>query len=203
MTLTNRTALMYKQVLGLCVALEHASYMYHINSVTVLEQLELQSCMQVYSLPMVHKRLLDLFDCNNQQIVQHHHFNCSLLADHVLTRNAINAIMNYMVYTSIHVAADMPLYPGAPISCRESWTSIYKFSVSCHLTDSSTQQLLDLIRSHCPYPNSCITSFHKLKKQVGSMECQYCSLCMSSVPLNNKTCSSCIDQNSQMVNLAF
>ena len=106
-----------------------------------------------------------------------------------------------VVNSCLHFAADVPLYPGASISCKESWTSIYKFSVSNKLTDSATQQLLNLIRSHCPEPNSCPQTVYKLKKQVGPTEginTQYCSICMNSVPLDQKKCKNCSNPNSQL-----
>jgi hypothetical protein len=100
-----------------------------------------------------------------------------------------------------HNTGETPLYTGAPISCRESWSSINRFSISNRLTDSATQQVLKLISSHCPAPNLCPQTVHKLKKQVEPMECvhsQYCSLCMSSVSLGEKECGSCIGENPQM-----
>ena len=97
----------------------------------------------------------------------------------------------------IHSIADGPLYPGAQISCRESWTSIYKYSVSNRLTDRATQQLLDLIASHCPTPNSCPMTVHKLGP-TGCIHSQFCSLCMSPVPLDKKDCANCNSRASQM-----
>lgn len=95
----------------------------------------------------------------------------------------------------------MPLYPGAPICCNESWTSIYKFSISHQLTDSATQELLSLINSHCPMPNSCPQTVYMLKKRMQPIQCthhQYCSFCMESVPLQEKCCGNCVDKKSQL-----
>lgn len=60
-----------------------------------------------------------------------------------------------------------PLYSGAPLSQEESWLSVYQFAVHNRLTYHATEQLLDLIKIHCPPSNLCATSLHKLKKQLG------------------------------------
>ena len=48
-----------------------------------------------------------------------------------------------------------PVYDGAPISTIASWVTIRDFAVSNNLTDTATQQLLDLIQAHLPLENSC------------------------------------------------
>ena len=94
------------------------------------------------------------------------------------------------------------MFPGAPISSKESWRLIYEFSISNHLTDVATQQLLDLIRSHCPTPNACLLTVYKLKKKkIGSIHCmyfQYCSICMNEIEMNEKMCSKCSNRSSQL-----
>ena len=78
-----------------------------------------------------------------------------------------------------------PLYAGAPLSKGASWLSIYQYAVSNRLTDTAIQQLLELIRVHCPPSNLCPPSLYKLKKQLGQMEgvvnLKYCSICMQEV----------------------
>ena len=98
-------------------------------------------------------------------------------------------------------AGGAPLYPGASISFRESVSSIYDFSVSNKLTESATQQLLNLISNHCPSPNLCPQTVYKLKKEVG----QFCSECMEPVPLNENHCSSqqCIDKEATVCHYAL
>lgn len=79
----------------------------------------------------------------------------------------------------------VPLYPGAPLSIKASWLSIYQYAASNRLTDHATQQLLDLMRIHCPEPNSCPPSLHKLKKELGSnddiISLYYCSNCLKNI----------------------
>lgn len=118
-------------------------------------------------------------------------FNPAFLQDHHLLFPSLNA-------DHIPVAGDEPLYSEAPISCRESWTSIYKFSVSNRLTDSATKDLLKLISRHCPDSSRCPQTLHKLKKLVGSLECmsaQYCSVCMDEVLMGEKKCGKCTDDS--------
>ena len=110
-----------------------------------------------------------------------------------LSAQVVTVMWSEKIYTScfICVAERVPLYPGAPISCKESWTSIHEFQVANRLTDSAIQQLLKLINNHCPSPNSCPQTVYKLKKLFPE-ECaysQYCSVCMELVPPNCKQCT--------------
>lgn len=94
-----------------------------------------------------------------------------------------------------------PLFFSAPISAKESWRSIYEFSISNQLTDSATQQLLDLIRNHCPTPNACLPTVYQLKKLFGRIQCmyfQYCSICMNEVKTDERKCSKCSDKKGQL-----
>lgn len=101
----------------------------------------------------------------------------------------------YVVYSYSLFTGDEPLYSGASISTRESWASIYQFSLSNHLTDSATQELLSLIASHCPTPNLCPQTVYKLKKLIGPLECvqsKFCSVCMKLVASTENKCSKCV-----------
>ena len=118
-----------------------------------------------------------------------------------------NVLCIHMWLRPIHtcflcLAERIPLYPGAPISCKESWISIYEFAVSHRLPDSATQDLLKLISDHCPLPNHCPQTVYKLKKTFAS-ECaysQYCSVCMELVPPNYKQCTkqNCAKKDSKL-----
>lgn len=96
-----------------------------------------------------------------------------------------------------------PLYDGAPLSTRASWLSIYQFALSNRLTDTATQQLLELMQIHCPPSNSCPRTLYKLKKQLGQtgivQSFVYCSLCMSEITAGSTQCSrrECRRNNSQ------
>ena len=88
-------------------------------------------------------------------------------------------------------AGTEPLYPGAHITCQSSWSSIYKFAASNRLTDSGTQQLLDLIREHCPSPNECPRTLHQLKKHLYDSSVsikRYCTVCLEELDASKKMC---------------
>ena len=124
--------------------------------------------------------------CANMHVNLH---QAVLYPHSVMSVNSIIDILN-------HPAGEEPLYPGASISCRDSWTSIYKFSISNRLTDTAMQQLLNLISSHCPVPNFCPKTVHKLKKHMGSSECvhsQFCNNCNDLIPFDRKECENCTE----------
>lgn len=86
------------------------------------------------------------------------------------------------------------MYSGAPISTEASFVSIRDFVVSNKLTDSATQQLLDLIQIHCPSDNTCPRTLHKLKhhhkkSRTLSEDYHFCSACKQEIPPNNKKCT--------------
>lgn len=66
-------------------------------------------------------------------------------------------IIGPMVYVTL---APEPLYSGAPITGTRSRQLINNCATSNRLTYTATQQLLDLIRSHCPEPNLCCPTVH-------------------------------------------
>ena len=94
-----------------------------------------------------------------------------------------------------------PLYPGAPITCQSSWSSIYKFAASNRLTDSGTQ--------HCPSPNSCPRTLHQLKKHLFEHSSvtvvRYCTVCMEKLDASEKMCqrTACRSARCQVCYLAI
>ena len=102
-----------------------------------------------------------------------------------------------------------PLYPGAPITCKSSWSSIYKFVSTNRLTDSCTQQLLDLIREHCPSPNSCPRTLYQLKKHLFDESSvsitQHCTVCLVQLNASEKMCqrSACKSAGGQICYFAI
>lgn len=85
-------------------------------------------------------------------------------------------------------------------SLAEKAGLLYNYSITNRLTDCATQRLLDLVARHCPTPNSCPETVHKLKKRLQpSADCihsKYGSLCMS--PINDKSCSKCSSKTAQV-----
>ena len=78
----------------------------------------------------------------------------------------------------------MPLYNGASLSTETSSWAIMQFAISNKLTYSATSELLELIKLHCPAPNSCVRSLYMLKKQFNQQaesECQKFHCNMNSV----------------------
>ncbi len=78
------------------------------------------------------------------------------------------------------IIGESPVFDGAPINQRESLRSIYQFVISNILTDSGTENLLDLIQSHCPKPNLIPQTVHKLKKnKFINQTVQNCSIAVN------------------------
>ena len=50
----------------------------------------------------------------------------------------------------------MPLYDGALLSAEASSWAIMQFAISNKLTYSAISELLELVKLHCPAPNTCI-----------------------------------------------
>ena len=102
------------------------------------------------------------------------------------------------MYLNLYLAGvgntlNFPLYMNAPLSTEASWYAIYQYAISNKLSYQATTQLLELIRIHCPTPNSCPKSLYLLKKHLSNMEncsiSQYCSRCMGEVLTGQKCCS--------------
>ena len=80
-----------------------------------------------------------------------------------------------------------PLYSSAPISTHDSWHAIMKFAIENSLTYRSTEQLLELLNTHCPQPNNLPSSLFILKNRF-YQESQhitkmfFCSNCNKEVP---------------------
>lgn len=106
----------------------------------------------------------------------------------LLSAPPMGIIFTHILGLSVH-----PLYDGAPLSQEASWISMYQFAVSNQLTYHATEQLLDLIKIHCPPSNLCAPSLYKIKKQfrrIGDvLNYMYCSVCMDEVPIHHKQCS--------------
>ena len=83
------------------------------------------------------------------------------------------------------------LYSSAPISTHDSWHAIMKFVIENSLTYRSTEQLLELLNTHCPQPNNLPSSLFILKNRF-YQESQhitkifFCSNCNKEVPLQQK-----------------
>ena len=88
----------------------------------------------------------------------------------------------------------VPLYQGAPISVKASWLATNYFTVTNNLSDSTTEQLLDLIAIHCPKTNLFARSTFQLRNKLNCDESDifmYCSRCMNKI-VKSKKCDNLV-----------
>lgn len=81
-------------------------------------------------------------------------------------------------------AANVDLYPGAPVTVGESLHMVLCFALSYSLTGKCVGGLLELIAHHCIQPRNCVTSLYHFKKYFASVEMPlrrhyYCSSCLA------------------------
>lgn len=82
------------------------------------------------------------------------------------------------------------LYPGSFLTVASSSVLIMKFKAKHKLSNDGLQDLLNLIKVHCPTPNKCITSSHLFNKQFGknSAVSHYCNSCFQSIDADSQVC---------------
>lgn len=90
--------------------------------------------------------------------------------------------------------ANMPLYPGAPITTGESIISIITLTSRFTMTGVLLSYILDLISMHCIQPHNCALSLFKLKSFFANVRTPlnrhyYCTRCRSKVIGRN--CTTC------------
>ena len=105
----------------------------------------------------------------------------------------VNVVCHYLLNTCVMLSGLSmdPVYDGAPISTIASWVVIRDFSVSNSLTDTATQQLLDLIQAHLPQQNHCPRTVYKLKnhcRKSVSQDQRFCT-CKREIPSGSSSCS--------------
>ena len=89
------------------------------------------------------------------------------------------------------------LYDGSPLSADMSWCTIMYFAVKNRLSYSALEELLELVKLHCPSPNVCPPSLYKFKAYFNFLLQDYsylkfCSNCMAEVQheaCTNRNCS--------------
>ena len=77
-----------------------------------------------------------------------------------------------------------------------------KFKMRHNLSNESLQDLLSLIKLHCPTPSDCITSLYKFRKQLGKHSAvlhYYCSACYQSVTELVSACTNALCKNNLAV----
>ena len=87
------------------------------------------------------------------------------------------------------------LYEGAPITVSASYLMLFFFVKKFNLTLEGFQELLDLVKCHCPQVNKCASFVYKLKRYFNDMfgeephqMLRYCSVCCN-VIREGTTCS--------------
>ena len=83
------------------------------------------------------------------------------------------------------------LYPGSFLTVASSSVLIMKFKAKHKLSNDGLQDLLNLIKVHCPTPNKCITSSHLFNKQFGknsAVSHYYCNSCFQSIDADSQVC---------------
>ena len=95
--------------------------------------------------------------------------------------------------TSTVTSNEILLYEGAPLTSSASNIMIMQFKIRHNLTDQSLEDLLQLLKLHCPKPNHVPNSLYHFKKFFRESRYQikyhyYCSKCLQSVALSDSTC---------------
>ena len=95
-------------------------------------------------------------------------------------------------------SSDTLLYEGAPLTSPVSHIMIMQFKIRHNLTDQCLEDLLHLLKIHCPKPNHVPNSLYHFKKFFKESRYQikyhyYCSRCLQNVDNSDSTCtnSSC------------
>ena len=85
------------------------------------------------------------------------------------------------------------LYDGAPLSTEASYCTLLQYAVTNHLSFHALNQLIELVKIHCPQSNKCVPSEHALKKHFEMLQGSYevslfCSFCFDEISKDDKFC---------------
>ena len=78
------------------------------------------------------------------------------------------------------------LYDGSPLTVATSSILVMKFKAKHKLSNEGLQDLLNLIKLHCPTPNKCIASSYQFNKQFGKnsgVSHYFCNSCFQVLTL--------------------
>ena len=92
---------------------------------------------------------------------------------------------------SQNTAAEEVLYDGCPLSVATSAILVMKFKAKHKLSNEGLQDLLNIIKLHCPILNKCIASSYLFNKQFGKnpgVSHYFCNSCFQSVDLDAQVC---------------
>ena len=83
------------------------------------------------------------------------------------------------------------LYDGSPLTAATSAVLMMKFKAKHKLSNEGLQDLLNLIKLHCPTPNKCIASSYLFNKQFGKKSeiiHYFCNSCFQTVDNDAEVC---------------
>ena len=72
--------------------------------------------------------------------------------------------------TQLDQQSAAPLFEGSNLTCASSSILIMKYAMKHNITKDALSDLLDLLRLHCPKPNSCPSTLYYLKKQFKHLD---------------------------------
>lgn len=93
---------------------------------------------------------------------------------------------------------DEPLYDGASLTVAASNVLIMKLKMRHSLSNECVQDLLSLIKLHCPTPSNCVTSLYKFSKKFGKSNTvlhYHCNACYQSVTEDDLVCTNTLCKN--------
>ncbi|KAK3916377.1 Halomucin [Frankliniella fusca] len=108
-----------------------------------------------------------------------------------------------------NLADDMPLFPGAHLTLRQSLLSILTFSITHKLSGVCIADLLSLIALHCGPNEIGLKTLYRFKSyfsMIGkkSINCYYyCSVCEILLPNQNTQCQNCLGRHEVAYFLSF
>ncbi len=84
------------------------------------------------------------------------------------------------------------LYEGSQLSVQQSSILIKKFTTRHNVSNEGLQDLLHLIKLHCPLPNKFSTSTYLFNQQFGKISVEFlyfCGNCLESINIDTKICT--------------
>lgn len=96
------------------------------------------------------------------------------------------------------LSLDNPVYDGSSLSVAASNVLIMKLKMRHSLSNECVQDLLSLIKLHCPTPNNCVTSLYKFNKKFGKSDTvlhYHCNVCYQSINEDDLVCTNSLCKN--------
>lgn len=135
---------------------------------------------------------LEFFDAEDNEEVD----NLSLNSDDTSQSDNSDHIDDYEENVN---EDDIPLFPGSPLSIKESVLSILALVLRFSLPGVVIAAVLKLIAMHCPEQNNCKSTLYKFKKYFEHLHSPltrhfYCSICFRNHPRELLQCPHCLEE---------